>query len=87
MILGVDTVNADGDEAYVDLAMRKDNVRLYSAFVNYYDEVDELVHTDELPIGGCTPRHAREVAQAAVARDWQPGGEVVYVEVVANGSG
>lgn len=72
MILSTDPL-----PAYRDLAANGDLTR-YTAFVNY--EFDGFVETEEIDVDAQTPGHAREIAQAALARDYEPGGKIVHVE-------
>lgn len=84
------------DGAYADATLRRDcPARRYTAYVAYpvdqdapqipngrlLDAVREGdAYLEEIDVDAATPRHAREVATAALAADYEPGGRIVAVE-------
>jgi hypothetical protein len=80
------------DGAYADATLRADcPTRRYTAYVVYADAsipngrlLDAVREGDasveEIDVDAATPRHAREVATAALAADYELGGRIIAVD-------
>lgn len=62
------------DGFYDDLTILSDLNR-YTVYANF-DDVD----TEEINVLAATRGHAREIARAALRRDYLPGGEIIHIE-------
>lgn len=76
-------VLADGEHGtYRDLSLRSDNpTSIFTIYVEWrYGPEEDDTDVEEIDVRAATERHAREIATAALERDYEPGGKIVHVE-------
>lgn len=72
---------AEVDSVYRDLTLRADNpLRRFVVYATW--DADDPNGTEEVDVEAATGRHAREIAKAALARDYDPGGRIIHLDEV-----
>jgi hypothetical protein len=75
---------------YFDLALNKaasERANVFTVFVNYkFGPGPDDFSTEEIDVIAATVTHAKDIAKAALARDYEPGGKIVHVEERVRGT-
>jgi len=75
---------------YCDLALNKvaaERANVFTVFVNYkFGEGEDDFSTEELDVIAATSNHAKQIAEKALARDYEPGGKIVHIEERVRGT-